>query len=83
MILASVFVAMASSPWLSWSAGLLPLLTFVFFTLRQGIRRTVNYTCWLVQLVFGFWRLNPEYHPAVEQILTRKELAAINRDSNR
>jgi glycosyltransferase involved in cell wall biosynthesis len=80
LMLASVFVAIAAAPWLSWTAGLVPSLTFLVFTLRQGIRCAVNYTCWLVQLAFGFWRLNPDYHPTVDQILTRKELVAINRD---
>lgn len=83
VILASVFLATAVAPLLSRTAGLLPLLTFVVLTFRQGIRRTVYYTCWLVQLALGFWRLNPDYQPVVDQILTRKELVAITRDTNK
>ncbi len=80
LMLASVLAALASAPWLSWAAGLLPMLTFVVFTLHQGIRCAVNYSCWLVQLALGFWRLNPDYHPTVNQILTRKELFTIKQD---
>ena len=83
LMLASVLVAIAAAPWLSWTAGLLPMLTFVVFTLRQGIRSAVNYCCWIVQLAFGFWRLNPEYHPTVDQILIRKDPVVINQDCSR
>lgn len=76
----SVLAAVAAAPLLSWTAGLLPILTFLVLTLRHGIRSAVYYTCWIVQLAFGFWRLNPDYHPTVDRILTRKDLFAINQD---
>ncbi len=80
LMLASIFVALAAAPWLSWFAGLLPGLTFIFFTLQQGLRSAVNYICWIVQMAFGLWRLNPGYHPEVDQILVRKNLVAMNHD---
>lgn len=80
LMVASVLVALAAAPWLPWTAGLLPMLTFVVVTLRQGIRSAVNYSCWTVQLAFGLWRLNPEFHPTVDQILIRTDLVAINQD---
>lgn len=80
LMLVSILVAIAAVPWLSWIAGLLPALTFIVFTLRQGIRSAVNYVCWIVQMAFGLWRLNSGYHPAVDQILIKKNLVAVNHD---
>ncbi len=80
LMLASILIAIAAAPWLSWMSGLFPILTFVVFTLRQGIRSAVNYSCWTVQLAFGFWRLNPDYHPTVDHILLRADLVAISQD---
>lgn len=79
LMLASVLVAIAAAPWLSWAAGFVPILTFCVITLRQDVRCAVNYTCWLLQLAFGVWRLHPDFHPTVDQIRMRSELAAIER----
>lgn len=80
LMLASIIVAVAAAPWLSWFAGIFPALTIIVFSLRQGIRSAVNYICWLVQMAFGLWRLNPRYNPAVDQVLVRKNLVPLNHD---
>lgn len=80
LMLASILVAIACAPWMSWFAGLLPGLIFIILALRQGIRSAVNYICWLVQMAFGLWRLNPEYRPAVDQLLSQKNLFVHNHE---
>ncbi len=78
LVLASILVAIATVPWLSWMAGILPTLTFIVFTLFRGIRSSVNYICWLVQMVLGFWLINTKYNPSVDRIFIRKNQIALN-----
>lgn len=71
LMLVSFLIAVAGAPWLSWCAGILPALTFIVLTLRQGVPATVNNICWIVQVAFGWGRLNNRYYPVVDQVLIR------------
>lgn len=78
LMLASILMAVAAAQLLSWFSVLIPSTTLLVVILRQGPRSAFNYICWLVQMAFGFWRLNPGYRPAVDQILPSKNIDSLN-----
>jgi glycosyltransferase involved in cell wall biosynthesis len=70
---ASLVLAAAFAPLLSWFALFLPSTAFAVNLARLGLRGAINQVCWQMQLVCGLWKQVPAFEPRIQQILVRQQ----------
>jgi glycosyltransferase involved in cell wall biosynthesis len=80
LMLGSELIAIFIVPWLYWQAALVPAVVFGVNALRLALRSAISYTFWLPQLVFGVWRLHPDFRPTIEQVCGRYDLTEVTRN---